>query len=268
MGNTIHCLAKGVSVVTERLLYICKLLKNQSVTDTLKCYVSCSNTQSCLFSQCPVLSRGLCTVLIHTLLDPLSHSKAPPAPLPLPTTPNPAVLPDGPFPQRHLKPSPPPAALPSDPVPGIDSTSFWKSCNAARCTQAIFADFIDEINNISSRIQSDQASQEGEGGDSAHTSYFNSISLSALEYKALTPSTDYDVAIRVMEASGKLAEHVTKQQKGDVNSSINSGKNFVVTSFTHCDKSNCSNKHICNSAILKYTLITEFGRGGWQWALS
>ncbi|XP_044073296.1 lisH domain-containing protein C1711.05 isoform X4 [Siniperca chuatsi] len=71
-----------------------------------------------------------------------------------------------------------------DPEPSIDSTSFWKSCNAARCTQAIFTDFITEMNGISSRIQSDQASQE-----------------------------DYDCALTVMLASGKLAELVTKQQK-------------------------------------------------------
>ncbi|XP_076603703.1 uncharacterized protein phf11 [Chaetodon auriga] len=77
-----------------------------------------------------------------------------------------------------------PAALPSDPEPSIHSSSFWKSCNAAGCTQAIFTDFINEMNVISSRIQSDQASQE-----------------------------EYDLALTVMEASGKLAEFVTKQQK-------------------------------------------------------
>ncbi|XP_035532361.1 dentin sialophosphoprotein isoform X2 [Morone saxatilis] len=77
-----------------------------------------------------------------------------------------------------------PAALPTDPEPGIDSTSFWKSCNAAGCTQAIFGDFVNAMNDISSRIQSDRASQE-----------------------------DYDLALRVMEASGKLPELVTKQQK-------------------------------------------------------
>nr|XP_046260068.1 suppressor protein SRP40 isoform X2 [Scatophagus argus] len=75
-----------------------------------------------------------------------------------------------------------PAAFPSQPEPGIDSTSFWRNCNAAGCTQAIFMDFINEMNSISSRIQSDQASQE-----------------------------DYDLALTVMEASGKLAELVTKQ---------------------------------------------------------
>ncbi|XP_051259832.1 dentin sialophosphoprotein isoform X2 [Dicentrarchus labrax] len=77
-----------------------------------------------------------------------------------------------------------PAALPTDPEPGIHSTSFWKSCNAAGCTQAIFGDFVNAMNDISSRIQSDRASQE-----------------------------DYDLALRVMEASGKLPELVTKQQK-------------------------------------------------------
>ncbi|XP_041807335.1 proteoglycan 4-like isoform X2 [Chelmon rostratus] len=77
-----------------------------------------------------------------------------------------------------------PASLPSEPEPVIHSTSFWKSCNAAGCTQAIFTDFINTMNNISSRIKSDQASQE-----------------------------DYDLALTVMEASGKLAEFVTKQQE-------------------------------------------------------
>ncbi|GLD51979.1 PHD finger protein 11 isoform X1 [Lates japonicus] len=80
--------------------------------------------------------------------------------------------------------SPSPVAPPFDPEPSFDSPSFWKSCNAAGCTQAIFTDFINEMNDISSRIQSDQASQE-----------------------------DYDLALKVMAASGKLAEMVAKQQK-------------------------------------------------------
>ncbi|XP_071329714.1 uncharacterized protein phf11 [Trachinotus anak] len=72
----------------------------------------------------------------------------------------------------------------SDPKLSIDSPSFWKSCNTAGCTQAIFTDFINEMNDIASRIQSDQASQE-----------------------------DCDLALAVMAASGKLAELVAKQQK-------------------------------------------------------
>ncbi|KAM7380317.1 hypothetical protein PAMP_003625 [Pampus punctatissimus] len=77
-----------------------------------------------------------------------------------------------------------PATAPSDPEPSIDSTSFWRSCNVAGCTEAIFTDFINKMNNISNRIQSDQASQE-----------------------------EYDLALNVMAASGKLAELVAKQQK-------------------------------------------------------
>ncbi|XP_040913004.1 dentin sialophosphoprotein isoform X2 [Toxotes jaculatrix] len=76
-----------------------------------------------------------------------------------------------------------PVAPPSDPELSIDSSSFWRSCNAAGCTQAIFNDFINDMNDISHRIQSDQASQE-----------------------------DYDFALTVMAASGKLADLVAKQQ--------------------------------------------------------
>ena len=158
--------------------------------------------------------------------SPDPHTAGPSAPQQSSTSPPPSPNLSRPcsVTRRAISPAPPetvspPAALPSDPEPSIDSTSFWKSCNVARCTQAIFTDFINEMNSISSRIQSDQASQEGERWDSTLTSYCNSMSLSALEYKGLTPpSTDYDLALRVMEASGKLAEHVAKQHKGDVNS--------------------------------------------------
>lgn len=77
-----------------------------------------------------------------------------------------------------------PTVAPSDPATSIDSTCFWRSCNMAGCTEAIFTDFIDEMKDISGRIQSDQASQE-----------------------------DYDLALKVMAASGKLTELVAKQQK-------------------------------------------------------
>ncbi|KAK9537863.1 hypothetical protein VZT92_005438 [Zoarces viviparus] len=87
----------------------------------------------------------------------------------------------GPPPSPPRSPVPAP---PSDPEPSLDSGSFWKSCNAAGCTQALFIGFIDEMNDISSRIQSDLARQE-----------------------------DYDHALTVMSASGKLAERVAKQQE-------------------------------------------------------
>nr|XP_057937542.1 uncharacterized protein phf11 isoform X2 [Doryrhamphus excisus] len=67
--------------------------------------------------------------------------------------------------------------------PALDPASFWRSCNAAGCTQAIFMDLIMEMSNISTRIQSDHASQE-----------------------------DYDTALKVMMASGKLTQLVKKQQ--------------------------------------------------------
>ncbi|XP_042350916.1 histone-lysine N-methyltransferase SETD1B [Plectropomus leopardus] len=81
-------------------------------------------------------------------------------------------------------PSSPPTAPPSDPEPSVDASSFWRRCNAAGCTQAIFSGFINEMTSISSRIQSDEASQE-----------------------------DYDLALTLLTASGKLAEFVAKQQE-------------------------------------------------------
>ncbi|XP_054471443.1 uncharacterized protein LOC129104671 isoform X2 [Anoplopoma fimbria] len=77
-----------------------------------------------------------------------------------------------------------PESIGEEPEPSLDSSTFWKSCNAAGCTQALFTGFINEMNDISSRIQSDLASQE-----------------------------DYDLALSVMNASGKLAELVAKQQE-------------------------------------------------------
>ncbi|XP_034740610.1 endochitinase A [Etheostoma cragini] len=77
-----------------------------------------------------------------------------------------------------------PSSLPSDPEPTTYSTSFWKNCNLAGCTQAIFTGFLNEMNDIAIRIQADQASQE-----------------------------DYDIALTVMRASTKLAELVAKQKE-------------------------------------------------------
>ncbi|XP_029936404.1 uncharacterized protein phf11 isoform X2 [Myripristis murdjan] len=90
--------------------------------------------------------------------------------------------PSPPMPTQRSTPSP--AFVNSIPDPEFDCASFWKCCNKARCTQAIFSDFISEMNNISNRIQSDQASQE-----------------------------DYKLALRVMMASGKLTELIVKQQE-------------------------------------------------------
>uniref|UniRef100_A0A1A7Y1L4 PHD finger protein 11 n=1 Tax=Iconisemion striatum TaxID=60296 RepID=A0A1A7Y1L4_9TELE len=77
-------------------------------------------------------------------------------------------------------------APPSDlePAPSIDSANFWRRCNMARCTQAIFSEFVKEMNELCSRIQSDQASQE-----------------------------DYDYALSVMMSSGRLEALVTQQHE-------------------------------------------------------
>ncbi|KAK5618490.1 hypothetical protein CRENBAI_017345 [Crenichthys baileyi] len=95
-----------------------------------------------------------------------------------------------PIPESSFRQRPSPSEVsptrtpPSGPKPDIDSATFWRNCNMAGCTQAIFTEFITEINNISSRIQCDQASQE-----------------------------DYDQALAVMMASGRLADFVTKQEE-------------------------------------------------------
>ncbi|XP_078030295.1 uncharacterized protein LOC117250729 [Epinephelus lanceolatus] len=107
------------------------------------------------------------TVHVTVMLPP--SPSPPPPPFPPPSPPSPPYPSMGP---------------PSDPEPTINATSFWRSCITAGCTQAIFTGFINEMNDIFSRIQSDQASQE-----------------------------DYDLALSVMTVSGKLAELVAKQQE-------------------------------------------------------
>lgn len=66
----------------------------------------------------------------------------------------------------------------------MDAAEFWQNCNAAGCTQAIFRDFIREMSSVSSRIISEEASQE-----------------------------DYNLALAVMKASGKLEGFMMQQKK-------------------------------------------------------
>ncbi|XP_013889337.1 uncharacterized protein DDB_G0284459, partial [Austrofundulus limnaeus] len=90
-----------------------------------------------------------------------------------------------PSPPRALDPDPPQAQSPSSaPAPSVNSASFWRNCNAASCTQTIFSELIEDMNEISTRIRSDKASQD-----------------------------DYDRALSVMMASGRLAEFVSRQQE-------------------------------------------------------
>ncbi|XP_054870960.1 uncharacterized protein LOC129349981 isoform X1 [Amphiprion ocellaris] len=149
--------------------------------------VSPSQPKECSSVQSPVPST-----VQHTS-GPSVPQQSSPAPPPLP------LLSPGspPCPSSSIAPAPPetasvpilssarsPTARPSDSESGINATNFWKSCNAAGCTQAIFADFINGMNEIYNRILSDKASQE-----------------------------DYDLALSVMAVSGKLAELVDKQQE-------------------------------------------------------
>ncbi|XP_054471442.1 uncharacterized protein LOC129104671 isoform X1 [Anoplopoma fimbria] len=118
--------------------------------------------------------------------SPAEHAAGPPVPQQSSAESPPSSSPAPPITICVSLLSPPsrPMAPPSEPEPSLDSSTFWKSCNAAGCTQALFTGFINEMNDISSRIQSDLASQE-----------------------------DYDLALSVMNASGKLAELVAKQQE-------------------------------------------------------
>ncbi|XP_014020131.2 uncharacterized protein phf11 isoform X2 [Salmo salar] len=64
------------------------------------------------------------------------------------------------------------------------SKVFWRRCNEAGCTESIFTTFISDMVGISKRILSDQASQE-----------------------------DYDLSLRVIEASGKLSKMLSQQKR-------------------------------------------------------
>ncbi|XP_038870694.1 uncharacterized protein LOC120064299 isoform X1 [Salvelinus namaycush] len=64
------------------------------------------------------------------------------------------------------------------------SSVFWRKCNEAGCTESIFTTFISDMVGISKRILSDQASQE-----------------------------DYDLSLRVIEASGKLSQMLSQQER-------------------------------------------------------
>ncbi|XP_046871218.1 uncharacterized protein phf11 isoform X2 [Hypomesus transpacificus] len=107
-----------------------------------------------------------------------------------PTLPSDPTLPSGPqgSPSTHT------VASPSSPegchVPtSPSSVLFWRNCNQAGCTADIFNTFISDMSDISHRILTDQATQE-----------------------------DYDLSLRVLEASGKLNFLVTEHWKGESNS--------------------------------------------------
>ncbi|XP_015238765.1 PREDICTED: uncharacterized protein LOC107090094 [Cyprinodon variegatus] len=129
-----------------------------------------------------VLPESICV----TIPPPPSPSPSEEWPTPLAPLPREVALahpPEPPSPHAPLI-TEPAGTPPSDPKPDIDSASFWRNCNAAGFTEAIFTDFITEINNMFSRIQDERASQE-----------------------------DYDRALSMIMDSGRLADLVTKQEE-------------------------------------------------------
>lgn len=151
---------------------------------------------------------------------PLAHSKEEPSPDHLPASPTAAA--SLPLPNHTEAPgasTSPPHPVSSPPVasvststrlePSIDSASFWKSCNEAGCTKAIFSGFIQEMSDLADRIQQDQASQEGEW-----RCRILDLDYDHICWRRLLLSTDYDLALLVMEASGKLEHLVNKQNEG------------------------------------------------------
>ncbi|KAK0133066.1 PHD finger protein 6 [Merluccius polli] len=94
-------------------------------------------------------------------------------------------------PRPSSAPGPSPAQQPSSapetsstPGPSRDAVSFWKNCNKAGNTQAIFSHFIAQIKSIASKIQTGQASHE-----------------------------ECDVALQVMEVSGQLTKLLEVQEE-------------------------------------------------------
>ncbi|KAM9710134.1 uncharacterized protein phf11 isoform 2-T2 [Menidia menidia] len=152
-----------------------------------------SESQPCLLRdspETPVLeSQSAATPEQSSCPEP-----GPPGPRPEPGPPGPRPEPGPPGPRPEPGPAPrlgwagsqsvcaPPP--PANAAPGVDSAAFWRSCNAAGCTQALFTHLVEGLKDVCSRIHTHQASQE-----------------------------DFDWALSVMEASGKLGEFVSRQQE-------------------------------------------------------
>ncbi|KAM4609231.1 uncharacterized protein phf11 isoform 2-T2 [Polymixia lowei] len=125
------------------------------------------HSESPLHTSSPILPADPENSYTRILLHSPTSSSSSPSPSPRPSSSCPVV---------------PPSARPSVLEPSLDSVSFWKGCNKAGCTRAIFSHFICEMKMVFNRIQLDQASRE-----------------------------DYDLALRVMQTTGNLTELVAKQ---------------------------------------------------------
>ncbi|XP_077473759.1 uncharacterized protein phf11 [Stigmatopora argus] len=91
--------------------------------------------------------------------------------------------------ESHILPPPPDntaaqVAPWGDQECSFDAAVFWRQIHTAGCTEAIFDDFLNDMKDVSLRIQREMASRE-----------------------------DYDVALKVMMASGKITQLLSKQQK-------------------------------------------------------
>ncbi|KAI7808828.1 hypothetical protein IRJ41_015399, partial [Triplophysa rosa] len=64
------------------------------------------------------------------------------------------------------------------------ATTFWAKCNEAGCTEEIFSELVSQLNSIRQRIQSREATQQ-----------------------------DFDVALKVLEASGRLPTIITQLEQ-------------------------------------------------------
>ncbi|CAG5865781.1 unnamed protein product [Menidia menidia] len=133
-----------------------------------------SESQPCLLRGSPETPMLGMETKITALAPALNRAPPPPPPNRAPPPP-----PAGPAPRPSVPPPPP-----ANPAPTVDSAAFWRSCNAAGCTQALFTHLVEGLKDVCSRIHTHQASQE-----------------------------DFDWALSVMEASGKLGEFVSRQQE-------------------------------------------------------
>lgn len=116
--------------------------------------------------------------------------------------------------------SPPEAASALPHNPGADASdvdavvncessaaTFWARCNEAGCTEEIFSDLVSQLNSMGERIQSQEATQQGER--SLYRNLINDVVI-----QLLNCSTDFDVALKVLEASERLPMIITQLEQG------------------------------------------------------
>ncbi|ROI57081.1 PHD finger protein 11 [Anabarilius grahami] len=76
-----------------------------------------------------------------------------------------------------------------------NATIFWTRCNQAGWTKEIFSELVSQLSSLGERVQSQEASHQAKR-------------LIAFKY-----STDYDVALKLLEASGQLPSIITQLEQ-------------------------------------------------------